>query len=336
MAEAAARPTPRDEVGCATWATGTLILVGLVVLVWLGFRLSPRLTEIGGPATTAPVVVPAEGIDPSTEMSGGVDGAGEREVGDGGDEEPAAAVEAPTEAAAETGPIARPEPTTTDSAVIPVPELIGLGQGEAEARANGAGLTVAFGEPVASDEVPVDAVARQEPAAGTEVEQGGVVVANLSAGSDRVDLAALGLPERSREEAEAILREEGLEVEVEEVGSAEVAEGRVVGSSPAGRVRRGENVRLLLSLGDVVFLPGALQGQPLEQARGQVQALGLRFGQPLGVSARMIRDQGVDLGGLGIEDGDVVGVSGRGVNFNSWVERGSRVDLVYYDQSLDR
>jgi len=32
----------RDDVGCATWAVGSAILIGLVALIWLGFRFSPR------------------------------------------------------------------------------------------------------------------------------------------------------------------------------------------------------------------------------------------------------------------------------------------------------
>ncbi len=311
-----------DDVGCATWLTGTLILVGLVALIWFGFRLSPRLAELGG--SDAPSPAPGVGVAPATDAGGGAGAS---------DDGPTAAA---LIEAGETTAVPRPAATETAEVLVPVPELVGVGPEEAAARANAVGLTVDFGDPVPAEDVAVDAVARQDPAPGTEVAQGSVVQASLGTGGGAIDLAGLGLAGRPSEEAVTLLREEGLAVAIEEVGSADLPEGRVVTTTPNGRVTEGETVRLGVSVGDKVFLPGELQGQPLRQARVQVDALGLRLGRELGVSSRTIENQGVDLESRGIVDGDVVGVSGRGVNFNQWVERGSRIDLVYYDQTLDR
>ena len=44
----APRVRSRDDVGCATWAIGIAILLGLLGLIWVGFQLTPRFTDLGG------------------------------------------------------------------------------------------------------------------------------------------------------------------------------------------------------------------------------------------------------------------------------------------------
>jgi len=322
----------KDDVGCATWATGTLILIGLVALVWIGFRLSPRLAQFGAPPTPPPGEEIVIGAQPEDPPAGGLQ------------EQPPAAPAGPT-AAPTTAPPAlatvAPTPTPAAPAVVAVPELVGLPLPDAEAAANALGLTVAVGDPVADETVPPDLVARQDPPPATEIEQGGTVAVSLSRGSDRIDLAALDLVGLPAADAEARLRQAGLAVATEQVGSQTVGAGLVAGVAPANRVRPGETVTLRVSRGDAVFLPGEIQGQPLDQVARQIERSGLRPGSRHGVAARSIEDQGVDLLAAGIDDGDVVGVTGRAadggdVTFDVWLPRGTRVDLVYYDATLDR
>lgn len=305
------RTAPRDDIGCATWVVGIVILLGLIGLIWLGFRLSPRLANVGGGAVT-PTELPAA-VAPTIEGSDGI-----------------ASGDAPE------APAARSVSAEADNAgQVPVPALIGMRVDEATTAANERGLLLARAEPVFSEQVPVDRVAEQEPQPNTMVAQGGTVEIKLSRGSGEVDLEALKLTGRDPTEAEGLLRHQGLEVTREEVASTDVAPGLVAGSDPPRCASAGQTVTLGISVGDKVRIPGALQGEPLDQAAAQLERLGLRVGQRFGVDQRTIVDSGLDPATAGIEDQDVVGVQGDGVGLDAWVAKGTVVDLVYYDRTRD-
>jgi serine/threonine-protein kinase len=303
-ARTAARPTARQEVGCATWVVGAAILLGLLGLIWLGFRLSPRLTG-GDPPAPAPTEV--------------------------------------VEAAAETEPtVAAPAPVVPPTAPpdvplqLALPDLTGMTTDQARETLLARGLQMAIGEPVFSEQVPPDAVAEQDPPPGTPVYQGDTVYVKLSRGSARIDLAALDLTGRPADEAAATLRQLGLAVEQEEVPSSDVRAGRVVSTDPTGAVNVGDRVVVLISVGGLVQIPDGLTGQPVDQVVAQLERLGLRVGQQFPVNRQQIEREGIDLPSAGIEDGDVVKIRGRGIEPGNWVEPETRVDLEYYDASQDR
>jgi hypothetical protein len=77
-------------------------------------------------------------------------------------------------------------------------------------------------------------------------------------------------------------------------------------------------VTLRVSRGDTVLIPANSRGSRSTRWR-QVRRSGLRVGSRFGVSAQEITGQGVDLVEAGIEDGDVVGVQGRGAGLDAWV-----------------
>ena len=207
---------------------------------------------------------------------------------------------------------------------------------QARETLNGRGLLMAIGEPVFSEQVPVDAVAEQDPPPGATVNQGETVHVKLSRGSARSTWRrstwSTGRRTRRRRRWSGL----GLAVEREEVPSPDVRAGRVVSTDPAGAVQVGDTVVLLVSVGGLVQIPDGLTGQPVDQVVAQLERLGLQVGQQFPVSRQQIEREGIDLPSAGIEDGDVVKIRGRGIEPGNWVAPGTKVDLEYYDRSLDR
>lgn len=286
------RATPRDELGCATWVVGLAILLGLIGLIWIGFQLTPRFTDLGsggaGPATAAPTV---------------------------------AATSAP--------------PVIAPAGAVVIPNFTGMTLAAATDAAQGLGLQMSSLEAVFSDSVPVDQVAEQDPPPDSSVDQGTVVYVKLSRGTATIDLAALDLVGAEAGAAERALTGAGLAVTRSEVPSQEVAAGLVVGTEPAERAVIGETVTLLVSLGDLVLIPGSVQGQPAAEATTELEAAGLVVSGEVPVGLTTIAEAGVDLAAAGIEPGDVVGVQGEDADFGAYLPRGSEIELVVYDDSLD-
>lgn len=127
----------------------------------------------------------------------------------------------------------------------PVPNAVGLPEAEARDRLVSAGFQVRTRE-VFSDK-PEGTVVAQEPAAGAEGDEGGVVTINVSKGSAQVDVpSVVGL---DRAEAENEIESAGLRANVVVVPSVE-PEGTVVAQNPAGgTLREGSTVRLNVSSG---------------------------------------------------------------------------------------
>ena len=281
------RAAPRDEVGCATWVVGLAILLGLIGLIWVGFQLTPRFTDLGG---------------------GGA---------------------APTVAATIAPPVIAP------AGAIVVPDLNRMTLDEARETTQGLGLQISSLEPVFSDSVPVDQVAEQDPPPDSSADQGTTVYVKLSRGSAAIDLTSLDLVGAEADAAEQALAGAGLVATRTEAPSQDVAAGLVVGTEPAERAVIGETVTLVVSLGDVVQIPGSLQGQPAVEASTELEAAGLVISGRVPVGQATIAEAGVDLAAAGIEPGDVVGVQAEGADFGAHLPRGAEVELVVYDDSLD-
>jgi hypothetical protein len=178
-------------------------------------------------------------------------------------------------------------------------------------------------------------VAEQDPPPESSVDQGTTVYVKLSRGSAAIDLTSLNLVGTEADAAEQALAQAGLVVTRTEAPSPEVEAGLVVGTEPAERAVIGETVTLVVSLGDVVQIPGSLQGQPVAQATNELEAAGLVISSEVPVSQATIAEAGVDLAAAGIEPGDVVGVQGEGADFGAYLPRGTEIELVVYDDSLD-
>ncbi len=305
-------PTPsalaagrRDDVGCMTWLVGATVVVALIAIVWLGFQFSPGLADLATEDT--PTAVPAQVETTLPPL--------------------------PTPTPAET-PVP-PTPTAEDQppvvGVVPAPNLIGRTYDEAIDEATSVGLQVREGNQVFSEEVPAGNVAEQDPSAGAEIEQGSEMVIKLSRGSGIVDLSALGLVGQDVEAARLALQEAGLSVTEEPVASTDIPPGQVSGFQPAGSAMVGETVTLLVSQGDAVRVPEETVGQPRAAIAGQLEGLGLRVVEQV-LADEAALEQVAGSSGVGIENGDVVGIVDEdgGDVLGQWLPRGSALRLIYY------
>ena len=134
-----------------------------------------------------------------------------------------------------------PEPVET----VPVPNLMGMTQEEAEQALEEVGLT-----PSASTEAndaEEGTVFEQSPVADEEVEKGTVVTFKVSSGPDTT--AVPNVTGDSRSAATSALSNAGFGVDYEERYSSSVAAGYVISYSPGGQQAPGTTITLVISLG---------------------------------------------------------------------------------------
>jgi serine/threonine-protein kinase len=151
-----------------------------------------------------------------------------------------------------------------------VPPVANLRQAQAIDELEDAGLEVTIDREF-SGKVKKDFAIRTVPPEGTEVTKGTRVRLLVSRGPEQVTVPDVtGL---SRESAEARLRDEGLEVAVEEEESDE-PEGDVISQSPAGgtEVPRGETVTITVSTGPAQVEVPDVVGLGEEQATARLRS----------------------------------------------------------------
>ncbi|MGI9254372.1 MAG: PASTA domain-containing protein, partial [Thermomicrobiales bacterium] len=204
---------------------------------------------------------------------------------------------------------------------------------EAASLAASQGLTIELGPYLPSEQYPYDTIVVQDPVPGDAIKPGGSVLVQPSSGPAGINLDTLGLAGLPRNQAERKLQDEGLAPQVVEVGSANVPEGMVIGTDPAGEVFPGDTVELQVSVGNKVQIPVDIQSRPVDRAEKQLEALGFRIGKKIGVDRKSIEASGIDLNAAGIEDQDVVGVQGRdNAALGAWMNPGATIDLLYFDR----
>jgi beta-lactam-binding protein with PASTA domain/predicted Ser/Thr protein kinase len=154
-----------------------------------------------------------------------------------------------------------------------VPPVANLRQGQAVTELEDAELEVTIDREF-SDKVKKDFALRTVPPEGTEVTKGTRVRLLVSQGPEQVTVPDVtGL---SRDSAEARLRDEGLEVAVEEQESDE-PEGDVISQSPGAgaKVTRGDRVTITVSTGrPQVDVPDVV-GMSEERATARLSSAGL-------------------------------------------------------------
>jgi beta-lactam-binding protein with PASTA domain len=133
------------------------------------------------------------------------------------------------------------------SDLVPVPDVVGKTQEDAEAQLKAAGLTVTS-TGVPSDAVATGSVVSSEPAAGAPVAAGSEVKLNVSSVPAKV--AVPNVVGMARREAEAKLKAAGLTVGTPTGVPSDKAVGSVVSSDPAaGTPVASGSVNLHLSSG---------------------------------------------------------------------------------------
>jgi len=154
-----------------------------------------------------------------------------------------------------------------------VPAVERLSEVQAVRELHKAGLEVTT-DPEFSDKVKKDFAIRTVPPEGTEVTKGTRIRLLVSQGPEQVTVPDVtGL---TRESAEARLRDEDLEVSVEEQES-DVAEGDVISQNPAAgtRVSRGDRVTIVVSTGKPQVAVPDVVGMSPERAASRLSSGGL-------------------------------------------------------------
>lgn len=308
---ATAMPASSSRAGCASWVVGTAVVMALIALFWFGARLSSRLPGIAHQESAQTATVPPGDAVPAV----------------------AATREQPTSREPTPTPAIVPISGSQDS-LVAVPELLGTTEDEATAALDQLDLVLDLGDAVTSDDVPAGRVVDQDPAPGVQVAPGTAVLVHLSAGPAAIDLAKLGVIGSDPQAAEERLRSLGLDVTFGETSSTEVREGLVAALDPADRVRPGDTVTILVSMGNKVQIPREIQGGPLEAAVTTLERLGFHVAHTYAVPRGVLIEAGIVPEEAGIEDGDVVGIQDNGADFGAWLPPGTSVSLVYYDASL--
>ncbi|WP_322780216.1 Stk1 family PASTA domain-containing Ser/Thr kinase [Frankia sp. Cas4] len=160
---------------------------------------------------------------------------------------------------------------------VRVPPLVGLDRATAERTLTEAGLAVVFDDAATSDTFTEGRVMEQNPASTAEVKPGSTVRVRLSLGKAKVhvpDVATLSVTE-----AQSRLTRQQLNVTPtpRQEANAAIAAGNVIRTDPAAgtELAQGTAVTLIVSTGPAtVTMPYVIQ-LTFEQARSQLQALGL-------------------------------------------------------------
>jgi beta-lactam-binding protein with PASTA domain/tRNA A-37 threonylcarbamoyl transferase component Bud32 len=166
--------------------------------------------------------------------------------------------------------------TSSGPPLVVVPDLAGLTEEQALATLRGLDLVPQVARAFSTEGVPAGIVAGQQPGAGGEVRVGAEVAVTISEGVEQVRVPNVtGEPQASAEEE---LAAAGLLTTVrQEFSDAVPTVGQVIGQLPRGgrQAARGTTVELIVSAGPANITVPDLWQQPVEQARTELEALGL-------------------------------------------------------------
>jgi len=175
--------------------------------------------------------------------------------------------------------------------------------------------------------VPKGVIIKQDPPAGTELAKGSTVTVWVSQGPQFISFPKLdGQP---YDQALRQLQSLGLNVNRVEEPSQTVPEGQVIRTDPPGpgQVPSGGTVTVYVSMGDKVKVPDVYK-MPYQQAVQVLQSAGLVVGSVSPQTCNYIRTHGApNFDCASFPNGGVV--SGT-LQWNTWVPRGARIDIAYY------
>ena len=114
---------------------------------------------------------------------------------------------------------------------VTVADVVNQPFAEAKAQLEDDGFTVKE-ERVTNADVAVDIVISQDPAANEKADEGSEVTLTVSAGADTVPVE--NVDDKSFEDAQRILEDQGFTVQRQDEASSTVDEGRVIRTNPAG------------------------------------------------------------------------------------------------------
>lgn len=317
--------TFRDDVGCVTWLIGSAILIGLVGLVVLGFKLgdfsflSPSGSAGTATATTQgsiilrPTITATVAVTPTATTT---------------------ATPTPTPTFTET-PTVFASPTeiqtpTPEASPTPemanVPNLINSTLDQAQTAIIPGKFQIKQTKAY-NDVVPAGVIIDQSPAPASQAQAGSTINVTVSLGPQFIAFPSMvGQPVG---DARGLLESKGLTVKVVEQASTTVAEGNVIKSDPTGQVKNGGTVTLYVSVGNKIQVPDVF-GVPVQQALPQLQKAGLVVGSVNAQSCSYIQAQDSSFNCATFANTGVVSATKQ---WNSWVPRGTVIDVAYFDAS---
>ena len=192
--------------------------------------------------------------------------------------------------------------TTISRKEVYMPNLVGRSQDEAEKILQGLDLSMQV-EQENSDDVEKGMVISQKEKPDTVLPRFSKVTVVISAGSDKVDLAELGLSGMTLETAVRLLEGKNLKADVQEESSEDVPSGTIIRYEPEDKVALGSTVTLYVSTGpeeEFVSVPN-LYGKTDAEASVLLSAAGLVAGEiskeyDSTISAGHVISQGVEAG----------------------------------------
>jgi beta-lactam-binding protein with PASTA domain len=156
------------------------------------------------------------------------------------------------------------------------PPMVNMTRAQAEQHAKQNGFDLFFGDGVYSETVPKDSVVSQDPPADGRMVRGGSITLTLSLG--RQSFAVPDVTGIELAGAKGELGQIGLQIkEGKGQYSDTVPEGAVISTDPAAgtELKRGDTVTVVVSLGKAPIRIPDLNGKNINDARSQLQSLGL-------------------------------------------------------------
>ena len=156
-----------------------------------------------------------------------------------------------------------------------VPSIVSLSLDDARARLTKLGLKLGIADRAASDNIPADSIASQDPASGVRVDPGTIVSVVVSTGSALVAVPDVG--NASPGEASDALRAAGFVPKVQYSVQPSDASGKVISQTPApnSQAHRGSSIAILIAV------PGTVpdvSGMSLDDAKRAISLAGYKVG----------------------------------------------------------
>ncbi len=151
---------------------------------------------------------------------------------------------------------------------VAVPDLSGMTAAQAGQALQERNLVGAAGDAVYDPNVPAGQVAKQDPAAGTTVNEGTTVTFYLSLGPESTPIP--DVEGMSESEARSRLSNAGFSVSVQYDYSDTVSQGKVISQSKTGTADKGSTITITVSQGQKSETVPNLYGMTLSQAKSAV------------------------------------------------------------------
>lgn len=165
---------------------------------------------------------------------------------------------------------------------VEVPNLLGKSYSEAKEELNKLGLGIKLGETKSSDQYEAGQIVSQSEEEGTKVDPNTTIVVDVCGDGEKVEVPDVkGYTEAK---AKSALEALGLSVDISEVTSEDVAEGKVISTSPAAgkKIDKSSVVTVVVSKGkeadQQVEVP-TITGKTESKAKELLKAAGLASGQ---------------------------------------------------------